>query len=365
MIIGIDASRAVSAHKTGTETYAFEVIKALASHADSEHRLRLYTNQPPAGTWIEHPFVETRIIPFPRMWTHIRLAAEILQHAPDVLFVPAHVLPFMCPVPAIVTVHDLGYRHFPQAHTRFQRWYLNATTRRHTHIASQIIADSAATANDLIHFYHTPAEKISVVHLGLSPAKQPVRVPQILSERYGISGPYLLYIGTLQPRKNISRIVAAFQSIADEFPHVSLVLAGSKGWLFNQIKADIEQSQLQNRVYMPGFIPEADKPALLSGAEAFIFPSLYEGFGLPVLEAMAYGTPVLTSNTSSLPEVAGNAALLVSHTDTAAVAHGMRQLLIDPQLRQTLISRGYSQASRFSWAETGNQLWKILTQAVR
>ncbi len=362
MIIGIDASRATLANKTGTERYAIEVIKSLATHTDANHRLRLYTHRPPAGDWVDSPFVETRVIPLPRLWTHLRLAAEISRHPPDVLFVPAHVLPFICPVPAVVTVHDLGYRHFPQTHTRFQRWYLDATTRRHVRMARHIIADSAATADDLQHFYGAAAQNISVVHLGFSPNIAPIPHPNTVPEKYGISGEYVLYMGTLQPRKNLSRLLAAFKEISAQFPQVSLVLAGGKGWLFNRIQSDIARYNLQSRVILPGFIPEADKFALLSGATVFAFPSLYEGFGLPVLEAMACGTPVLTGNTSSLPEVAGEAALLVNPMDTLAIADGLRQLLTTPALRQSLVERGFRQLANFSWEKTGAQIWNILMQ---
>ena len=360
MIIGIDASRATLAHKTGTERYAFEGIKTIASLADEKQRVRLYTHQQPIGAWFDGPWVETRVLRLPRMWTHIRLAAEITRHPPDILFVPAHVLPFICPVPAMVTVHDLGFRHFPETHTAFQRWYLNATTRRHVRTAQHIIADSTATATDLHNIYGAQLAQISVIHLGLSPSFSQVANPQSTLKKYGIETDYLLYIGTLQPRKNIGRIVSAFRQIADEFPHVSLVLAGGKGWLFDQIAAEIAHLKLQNRIILPGYIPEVDKAALLSGATAFVFPSLYEGFGLPALEAMACGTPVLTSNTSSMPEVAGNAAVFVSPTDTGEISQGMRKLLTDSNLRTTLIQRGFRQAKKFSWDVTGRRIWNIL-----
>lgn len=363
MIIGIDASRAALANRTGTETYAFEVIRALATHADADHLLRLYTPRPPAGTWISSPFVETRVIPLPRLWTHLRLAAEIAQNPPDVLFVPSHVLPLISTVPAVVTVHDLGYLHFPETHTRFQRWYLNFTTRRHTRIARRIIADSAATKNDLVRFYRAPAEKIHVVHLGISTTIHRVENPAATVKKYGISGEYLLYLGTLQPRKNLLRLLTAFQKISAEFPGVTLVLAGGKGWLFDQIRQQIDRLQLDERVVLPGFIPEADKSALLSGATAYLFPSLYEGFGLPVLEAMACGTPVLIGNGSSLPEIAGDAALAVNPLDSAAIADGIRRLLTDPALRQSLVSKGFRRVRQFSWEKTGAEIWQILLEA--
>ena len=363
MIIGIDASRATLAKQTGTETYAHRVIAEMVKLADAEHRVRLYTHQPPPQNWFASPFVETRVIPFPRLWTHIRLSAEISQHPPDVLFVPAHVLPLHCPVPAVVTVHDLGYHHFPEAHTSFQRWYLRFTTRRHTRTARHIIADSGATKTDLIRFYNADPHAISVVHLGLDDDLQPVKNPTPILQKYGIRGNYLLYLGTLQPRKNLVRLLDAFQRVSKNHPNVTLVLAGGKGWLFDKIQTQIENLNLGKRVILPGFIPQADKAALLSGATAYLFPSLYEGFGLPVLEAMACGTPVLTANTSSLPEVAGDAALFVSPTDTTAIAEGISALLTDSALRENLVRKGFARAKQFSWQKTGAEIWEILKEA--
>ncbi len=365
MIIGIDASRATLAKQTGTEIYARHVIAEMVKLADADHRLRLYTHQTPPQNWFDSPFVETRVIPFPRLWTHIRLSVEISKHPPDVLFVPSHVLPLHCPVPAVVTVHDLGYHHFPAAHTLFQRRYLYFTTRRHTRKAQQIIADSAATKADLIRFYHADENSIKVVHLGLDDDLQPVQNPTPILQKYGIHGKYLLYLGTLQPRKNLARLLDAFRRVSQNHPDVTLVLAGGKGWLFNQIQTKIETLNLGERVILPGFIPQADKAALLSGATAYLFPSLYEGFGLPVLEAMACGTPVLAANTSSLPEVAGSAALLVSPTDTTAIAEGISALLTDSVLRQTLAEKGFVRAKEFSWQKTGAEIWEILIKVGR
>ncbi len=363
MLIGIDASRAALARHTGTETYACRLIQAMAPLADSRVRLRLYTHQPPAPRhWPTGPFVETRVIPFPRLWTHLRLAAEISRHPPDVLFVPAHVLPLYCPVPAAVTVHDLGYRHFPQAHTRFQRWYLEATTRRHARVARRIIADSEATRADLLQFYHADPARIKVVHLGLDSGLQPTSLTPAVRQKYGLPQTYLLHLGTLQPRKNLARLLAAFRQISSDFPAVHLALAGGAGWLAQDIFNRIAALKLTDRVILPGYIPEADKAALLSGALAYVFPSLYEGFGLPVLEAMACGTPVLAANTSSLPEIAGQAALLVNPLNVEAIAGGMRRLLTDESLRRSLVEKGFHRIEAFSWQKAGERIWRILLE---
>ncbi|MBN1991070.1 MAG: glycosyltransferase family 4 protein [Anaerolineae bacterium] len=370
MLIGLDASRAARARRTGTETYSLELINALAGLASALCRLRLYTPHPPQhARWPDSPHVETCVIPWPRMWTHLRLAAELRRRPPDVLFVPAHVLPLYCPVPAVVTVHDLGYRHYPHTHRRFDRWYLDWTTRRHTRAARYIIVDSLATKQDLLDFYGADPTRIEVVYLGRDESLNRVSNPAVINgvkAKYGIQGDYLLYVGTLHPRKNLARLVEAFHAAGLNLPGVEdlkLVIAGKKGWLYNAVFERVQALELAQRVIFPGYVDDQDKAALLSGAMAYIFPSLYEGFGLPVLEAMACGTPVLTGNTSSLPEVAGDAAILVDPRHTAEIAEGIVQLVADTGLRQRLIERGYNQVQKFSWSKAAAQILEILQKA--
>jgi glycosyltransferase involved in cell wall biosynthesis len=367
MIIGIDASRAALAHHTGTETYAYQLLRGLANLASAETRLRLYTSQPPQPVvWPHSPYIETCIIPFPRLWTHLRLSAEISQHPPDVLFVPSHVLPLHCPVPAVVTVHDLAYRYHPEAYTRFQRHYLDWSTSRHTRVAQHLIADSQATKEDLVNHYQTDGRRISVVHLGRDESLHAVTdvaaAKAVAKAKYDIDGAYILYIGTLQPRKNLLRLIDAFHQVSQQHA-VKLVLAGSKGWLYDDIFARVQALNLTEQVCLPGFVAPADKAALISGAEVYAYPSLYEGFGLPILEAMACGTPVLTSNIASMPEVAADAALLVDPYDVAAIQDGLLRLLVDQDLRQSLIHKGFQRLHHFSWANAARKVMAIL-QAV-
>ncbi len=365
-IFGIDASRAAKAQRTGTETYSLELIKQFATLATADSRLRLYTPHPPQhADWPDSPHVETRVIPLPRLWTHLRLAAELTQHPPNLLFVPAHVLPLYAPVPTLVTVHDLGYRHYPQAHGRFSRWYLDWTTRRHARVATRLIADSLATKVDLVRFYQADPDRVQVVYLGRDPQLSRVDDAATIATvkaKYQIAGAYLLYLGTLQPRKNLVRLVQAFQQATATDGSLKLVIAGRKGWLYEEIFAEVERLRLTERVIFTGYVSAGDKAALLSGATAYLFPSLYEGFGLPILEAMACGVPVLTSNSSSMPEVAGEAALLVNPHDTAAIAEGVRQLLRDADLRYNLVQQGYRQLDRFAWSTAAAQIWQIFEQ---
>jgi len=368
MLIGIDASRAARLLRTGTENYSFHLIRALLE-AGGGHHYQLYFNQSPDSHLFPPGPWEAQVIPFPRLWTHLRLSWEVSRHPPDVLFIPAHVLPLLHPRRSVVTVHDLGFRYFPQAHRPLDRWYLEWSTHYHARAAAHLLADSEATKQDLMEAYGVPPRRIAVVYPGRDESLQPVTDPSAIKRvksRYGISGDYILHIGTLHPRKNVLRLVEAFALLRKDLgPWASdwkLVLAGRKGWLYEPLFRCVAGLGLEGKVVFTGYIPQADLAPLLSGAHCFAFPSLYEGFGFPVLEAMACGTPVICSDTSSLPEVAGDAALRVDPQDTEAWAEALRQLLTDAELRQALIQRGYHQAQRFSWAHAAQQVLDVFAE---
>ncbi|PKO23222.1 MAG: glycosyltransferase family 1 protein [Chloroflexi bacterium HGW-Chloroflexi-1] len=368
MLIGIDASRATLAHRTGTETYSLRLIEALL-RLDSGHRFRLYTNgTPPAGLFwddVAPSGGEVRSIPFPRLWTHLRLSAEMLRYPPDVLFVPAHVLPLIHPRRSVATVHDVGYLFYPEAHHPADRRYLDWSTGWNARRSAAVLADSAATKADLVRAYGVDPGGVHVVYLGRDAALAPVRDADALARvraRYGIGERYLLYVGTLQPRKNLARLVDAFAPLAGDpaLDGVQLVLAGKRGWLDDDLAPRVARLGLSERVRFPGYVADADLPALLSGARAFVFPSLYEGFGIPVLEAQSCGVPVMTSNNSSLPEVAGDAALLVDPHDVDAIAEAMCRLVTDDALRAELVRRGFENVKRFSWEKCARETLEVL-----
>ena len=358
-LIGIDASRSVSEQPTGTEFYSRRLIDALLDRGRGRFRFRLYFNQPPRFQ-IQSSAAEVRSLPFPRLWTHARLSWEMATQPPDVLFVPAHVLPLVSPRRSVVTVHDLGYGHFPDTHPPRQRWYLDWTTRRHARRAAHLLADSTATKNDLVRRYGAKPDRITVAYPGLDPAVKRVNDAAEIARvkaKYGVEGAYVLYLGTLHPRKNLSRLIAAYRQSGLRLP---LVLAGKRGWYYEQLIKEAGSG-----VRFIGYVDEADKPALLTGARAFAFPSLYEGFGFPVLEAMACGVPVLCSSTSSLPEVAGEAGLLVDPLDVAEIAAGLRRITADDELRPALIERGYEQARRFTWAQCADAVLGVFEQVLQ
>jgi glycosyltransferase involved in cell wall biosynthesis len=285
------------------------------------------------------------------------------QHPPDLLFVPAHVLPLIRPRRTLVTIHDLGYRAFPQAHPARQRRYLELSTRWNARVATHVIADSLATRDAILQSYRVAPEKITVVHPGYDARLAPVIDPQSLLQvrrRYDIPGDYVLFVGRLQPRKNLGRLVEAFASIADQHPGLSLVLAGPRGWLVEPIASQVQAMGLDQRVLFPGYVAEEDKAALISGARVFAYPSLYEGFGFPVLEAQACGTPLLASTTSSLPEVTGEGGWLVDPLSTEAIADGLDRLLTDTALRERLVNLGYQNLARFSWSQAAQAVNSVI-----
>jgi glycosyltransferase involved in cell wall biosynthesis len=385
MQIGVDVSRALRARRTGTERYALEIVRHLLAlpEAAAQH-WRLYADVPAPDA--EGPFptrtpgagadnVTWIFLPRRKLWTHRVLAAEVTQHPPDVLFVPAHVIPLVLwprrLPPSVVTIHDLGYLHFPAAHPWRQRVYLDWSTRWSTQAATEVIAVSRATADDLHAAYGVDRRKIDVIYeatvplefggggagTGAAAPAAPIATPA--SRR-----PYALYVGTIQPRKNLLRLAEAYaRLVRTQAIEWDLVLAGGLGWLSDEVVAGIDALGLPDRIHRPGYIPDAALGPLLRGARFFCYVSLYEGFGLPVLEAQAAGVPVMTANNSSLPEIAGDAALLVDPSDVDAIADAMLRLSRDEELRQDLIAKGHANVARFSWAKAARETMAVLLKA--
>ena len=382
MLIGIDASRAVRSTVTGTERYSREIIRnLLALSRSSEHRWRLYVDREPdaelfhlmpSGATLNTPtHIEICCLPRLRMWSHRALGPEILNHPPDVLFVPSHVVPFtILPPrlpPTVVTVHDLGYHALPGSHTFRQRQYLAWSTRWSTSAATLVIAVSQATAADVLRHYVRDPNKIRVIHeaAGAWEAPTPEEVNAV-KEVYHLRRRYALYVGTIQPRKNVARLIEAYTMLADEDSITwDLVVAGGAGWLSEPIFDLVRTSRFADRIHLTGYIPEDHLAPLLAGASFFCYPSLFEGFGLPVLEAQTAGVPVLTTYSSSLPEVAGDAAILVDPTDVDAIAAAMLELSRDEELRQKLIAAGYENVKRFSWEKAARETLAVLEEAAQ
>ncbi|MEZ4656609.1 MAG: glycosyltransferase family 1 protein [Caldilineaceae bacterium] len=386
MIIGIDASRTLRPTQTGTEKYSLAITQHLLALPNAaHHHWRLYTDrsEPESIPLIQRllfdapaektaantipAHVEICALPAHRLWTHRALAREIGQRPPDALFIPAHVVPFVLPPrrlpPTVVTIHDMGYRYFPQAHRLPQRLYLDWSTRWSVTAARKIIAVSQATADDIRRFYPSSSAKISVIHEAAGHQMHTVSAEQRVQilHKHGVKRPFALFVGTLQPRKNLSRLIQAYAFLRARQPVAwDLLLVGQAGLASQSLYELTAALGLVDHVHFLSYVEDGMMPALFATATFFCFPSLFEGFGLPVLEAQSYGVPVMTANNSSLPEVAGEAALLVDPTDVDAIADAMLRLSQDEELRQRLIRAGYENVKRFSWEQAAAQTLAVL-----
>jgi glycosyltransferase involved in cell wall biosynthesis len=283
-----------------------------------------------------------------------------LFHATEHLLLPLR------GVPTVLTVHDLIFRHLPEHHKPLNRWYLNLTLPLYCRRADHVIAISECTRRDLIAAYDLPPQKITVVHEAADARFQP-QSPEMVGlvrARYGLPPRYILFVGTIEPRKNLTRLLTAFESLGAQGLTDGLVIVGKRGWLYGDFFARLERSPARDAVLFPGYVPDEDLPAIYAGAQALVFPSLYEGFGLPVLEAMACGTVVVASNASSIPEVGGDAVLYFEPTDGEAMAASVRRALSEPDLAADLRGRGLARANRYSWERAARETQAVYEQTL-
>ncbi len=287
------------------------------------------------------------------LWEQAAWPLLAWQQRVDLLHSMAFVLPAMLPVPAVVTVYDLSFMYYPHSFPRLQRWYLRWQTAQACHRARRIIVISQASGQDVQRFFGVPPQRIDVIMPGVDEMYAPP-APQAVAafrQRRQLPPRFVLHVGTLQPRKNIPLLLEAFARLPLSQMH--LVLVGGKGWLYEEIFARVAALGLQERVHFAGYVPDAELPLWYGAAELLALPSLYEGFGLPLVEAMACGCPVLATNASSLPQAVGEAGLLLPPDDAEAWAEGMTAVLQDAALRATMVAKGLVQAQQFSWERAG------------
>ncbi len=365
-VIAIDYTAALE-QGGGIGRYTRELITALARQ-DAQTDYRLFAAGQSVATLPDPPGVNFAWGPsrldaewLARIWHRARLPIHIerwtgpisLLHAPDFTLPPTRK-----GTRTILTVHDLSFVCTPETATPGLRAYLNSVVPRSVARVDRVLADSEATRQDLIDLYRTPPDKINVLYSGVDARFHPIQdetTLQAVRSRYGIGDvPYVLSVGTVQPRKNYGRLVEALHRL--DRGDLRLVIVGGKGWLDDPLYRKVADLGLEKRVLLPGFVPDEDLPAIYSAARAFAFPSIYEGFGIPPLEAMACGVPVVTSNTSSLPEVVGDAGLMVEPLDVDALAGALERVLDDEDLRRALIERGHLRAQTFTWEAAARQL---------
>jgi glycosyltransferase involved in cell wall biosynthesis len=280
-----------------------------------------------------------------------RVGFDRLVPDAEIFHATEHLLLPLRSAPTVLTVHDLIFRHLPTHHKPLNRWYLNLTMPLYCRRANHIISVSEHTKRDLIAAYGLVPSKVTVVREAASShfCPQSSEVIASVRSRYGLPERYLLFVGTVEPRKNLGRLLSAFESAHAEGLADGLVIVGQRGWLYDDFFAQLEKSPVRDRVILPGYVDDRDLPALYAGARVFAFPSVYEGFGLPVLEAMACGVPVAASNASSIPEIGGDAAMYFDPLDVRSMSDALFRLLRDSELQGELRSQGLARAASFSW----------------
>ncbi len=382
MRIGIDYTAAVR-QGGGIGRYTRNLIRALAD-LDAENQYRLFVaggwgKGDGLGAWPDN--FRVRSVPLSDRWVHILwqrfrlpVPVQVVTGLLDLFHSPDFVLPPTGRTPAILTVHDLSFLRVPQFFVAGFRDYLEGAVSRAVECARHILADSESTRHDLVELMGVAPEEVSVLYPGVEPRFRPIEDIEVLKQvhsRYDLPERFILGLSTLQPRKNFDGLVKAFQRLllirgaGSRFSDLHLVIAGGKGWMYEETLALVDRVGLGERIHFPGFVADNDLPALYSLAAVFAFPSWYEGFGLPVLEAMACGTPVVAADNSSLPEVVGEAGLMVDAGDIDALAEALDRLLEDQELRMRLDIAGREQARRFTWESAARRLRTVYQEGWR
>jgi len=365
--LGIDASALLKPNPTGVENYArFLLASMMAEPLAEGERVLLYARgEQPDGFMLPNGW-EWKSLPFSmsKGWTHFRLSRELHEHSPDVFFSPAHEIPFATGTSKVVTtIHDVAFAVHPKLYSRLQNIRQRLAVRYAVSKASRIIAVSEVTKSDLAEYFKASAEKISVIHHAPTMTEKPTSeiIEAVLAKHHLEREKYFFYLGRIEDKKNVRVIVEAFNLYKlYKMTSVKLILAGGLSYGGAAIKTLAESSNASKDIVFLGYVDDADAPGLYAGALAFVFPSVAEGFGLPVLEAMSMGTPVLLSDIPVFHEVAGSAAIYVSSSDARAFAEKMKELAESAELRLSLRDRGLAQAEKYTWTETAKKTWIAL-----
>ena len=373
-LIGIDASRANISKKTGTELYSHRLIQALKRIQVPGMEYVMYSKKPLKGGLEDLPEQwNSKVLSWgpKRFWNQIRLSWELWSNPVDLFFQPTHTLPLHRPKLIVSTLHDIGFERFPELYSKTEVRYHRHSARLAIRRANRILTVSEFSKREIMEVYNIPENKIVVTHLGYDPEKyHPEASSSDVSgamNNYRLSRPFFIYIGRVEEKKNIVNLIHAFsifkgwRGIGDP---IKLFLAGSYGYGIKRIKAEIVARKMEDHIVMPGYVPDEELPGLLASAEALVFPSRYEGFGLPIIQAQASGTPVLTSNTASMPEVGGDGALYVNPDASEQIAQGMKRIVDEANLRDQLRLAGFENVKRFSWEETARKTMNVLLEVL-
>ncbi len=376
MRICFDLSPAAHRH-AGIGRYAHELLAAL-TRIDRANTYRVFHNQLAFNEKVDAPLdpLPRTVIPLTaKPWRMSVLLADFLRvpmdrwiPGIDVFHGTDHLLPPLRRARTVFTLHDLIFKFFPEYHLPLNRAFLGLMLPRFLRRADAIIAVSECTKRDAIRLYHLPPEKITVIYEGVDPALRPVEDKNLIEQaraRYAHDQPFVLYLGTIEPRKNLIALIDAVRALRARGLSHRLLIAGRKGWLYQATFDHVTRTGMSEAVDFLDYVPDAELPALFAACDAFVFPSLYEGFGLPPLEAMACGAPVVCSNTSSLPEVVGEAAVLFDPGDVGEIAGAIERVVSDAALRDELRAKGIAQAARFSWERAARETLAVYERVTK
>ena len=410
MLIGIDGNEANVRTRVGTGQYAFELLWQFVK--DKRHQFIVYLKDKPLPD-LPKPIAsfQYKVLGPRKFWTQLALPLHlIVNKRTSVYFSTAHYLPRICPVPQVVTIHDLSFLHYSELFKKSDLIQLTFGTKASIKKATHIIAVSQTTKDDIVKNYNVAPSKITVTYEGYDKDRfKPQSKYSIdrMKKKYKISSDYIIFVGTLQPRKNLERLLEAFKILVHSSPfdfaqgrqftvhrnkktvnrkpitdNLLLVIVGKKGWLYDSIFKKVKTLGLQNKVIFTDYVSDTDLPVLISGARAYVLPSLWEGFGIPVIEAQACGVPVVVSNTSSLPEIVGAnsltpevksgrhpentpgvdlrcSAILINPESIQSIADGIKKTL-DPKIRSDLVKNGFSNIKHFSWQKCAKITLQVL-----
>lgn len=367
IVIGIDANEANVERRVGISEYAFQILKRLyefRKEANIEHDFVIYLKAKPLNLPPERDWWQYRIVGPQKLWTQIGLPISLFTKRDiDVFLTLTHYAPRFSPVPIIVSVMDLSYLHFPDTFKKNDLFQLTKWTKYSVMKSKKILTISTSSKNDIIKHYKVDENKVKVVHLGLKDIN--MNSSQKSLEDYGVNKKFILFVGTLQPRKNIVNLVKAFsllpQNLKDQH---QLVIVGKKGWLYDEILSSPKMFGVEDNTLFLDYVTDSDLPLFYKKAEVFVLPSLYEGFGLPILEAMRYGCPVITSNVSSMPEAGGDAALYFDPKDIEQIQSRMEEVLTDSNLRKKMIEKGNSHYKKFTWEKAAKDVLKTIESVI-
>lgn len=361
-------------YPTGIGRYASQLLDALVTLPDAPEIVLLTTEcEDRQGFWrrFEHHHLPgCRLLPSLMTLGGPLIAAAAHHYHLDLVHDPNGIAPFLTPglsIPTIVTIHDVFAYVYPEAQARFDAWRSRTQLPLAARRATIVLTDSENSRKDILHFLRINPQRLRAIPLATEQRFKPVVDFQTCAatlQRYKVRQPYLLYVGGINARKNIIRLLEAFALVHRYYPALTLVIGGKRQWRTEGIDQALGRLNLESHVHFTGYLADTDLPALYSAAKAFVFPSLYEGFGLPPLEAMACGTPVITSNASSLPEVVGEAAIMVDPYDVEGLAAAIARVLDDALLRADLRTRGLQRAALFSWERTARETIAVYEQAM-